>query len=93
MAFRLRLPSPIRFRPPREREEEKETVAERLRAIPTAPKRQADQLQTDALAARLANILSGQGEDETKLDMQSELLLRRMAVLLRKQAPKVGPAQ
>ena len=94
----LRLPPPIRFRPPREKEPEA-SVADRLRELPTAPKpQQVNQLQTAALAVRLTDILTkgdvASGADEgarlTRLDMQSELLLRRMAVLLRRQAPKVS---
>lgn len=60
-----------------------------------------EQLQTAALAARLSDILNGgpgnapvgEGEGEggrlERLDMRSEILLRRVAVLLRKQAPNV----
>ena len=96
----LRLPSIVPFRPPKEREPPRETAGDRLRGLPTVPKQQADQLQTAALAARLTDILTGGGgEDDgsgdrlTRLDMNSELLLRRMAVLLRRHAPKVGPAE
>lgn len=96
----LRLPPIVPFRPPREREAP-ETAAQRLRDLPTAPKpEQTDQLQMATLAARLNDILiggeGGQGGEEgegghpRRLDMQSELLLRRMAVLLRRQAPKVS---
>lgn len=73
---------------------------DQLRDLPSVPKQQADQVQTAALAARLTNILTegdaaqeGESDRPGRLDMQSELLLRRMAVLLRKQAPKVGPAE
>lgn len=98
----LRLPATIPFKPRRDRDRDRglpETAAQRLRDLPLPPRpEQTDQSQMAALAARLNDILSGEGgqggEDEgdhlKRLDMQSELLLRRMAVILRKQAPKVS---
>ncbi len=62
---------------------------------------QMEQLQTAALQARLGELLGSspsevseaEGEEGSRLkrlDMRSELLVRRIAILLKKQSPKVG---